>query len=854
MKKAKTTARKTSGLGSIVEMVADRLIQGGASNKPAARVKSAKAAAKPAARVKSAKAASTSSGAATARVTVNAEKLKALRTQVIYTKQVIDPQRINVMYSSYKKSTGQPNVIRRARFFADLMDEKTLYIDDNLFVGSLASQPNAIYTYPEFGTSWMLDKTVVDHLSPEDLATNAEVKKYWDDRSLSKRTYEVFEKKFGFDYKPVNDAGLTMEFISWPGGGGNLNYPKVYNEGLASMIKECEERQAALDMRLPNAAKLYFLESVIITLKAIIRLSHRYAALAKDMAGKEKDAVRKQELLAMAEVCERVPEHPARNYREALHCHFFIHICCELEQVGCGYSEAYLGRDLEPFYQKDKAAGLISQEEATYLLKLMFCKLNEISYYYGQDVSTLNSNDTGQTISIGGWSPDGFDGTPEMDYLICDAVIANAMPVPPLSLMYHDKLSGKFLDKCLEVTAAGWGMPQFINADNMVVRSLIAYPGITLQEARGSCGFACVATAPPHQTGHPVEGEINIAKSFELALNDGVDPRTKQQVGPKTGDPEKFKGFEELYEAFRLQNDFGMVTIRRMGFVGMMINSEVLPVPLRSALTGGCIESGTDVWSGGARWYCPTLITTAGIDAVNSLMAVKQLVFDDKKLTMAQLRKALAADFVGYENIQKMCVAAPKHGNDIDEVNKLVRRVYDDTNDSFQKVGGNFLSADIKANIDHYSKSIHSYFGMLTGALPTGRQAGVALCDGSVSAYPGTDVNGPTALAMSAAKGIDIAKVSSAHLNMKLAPNTFKSFKGKQAVLALIKTYMDMDGNHIQFNIVDTETLKDAKAHPEKYPELVVRVAGFSAFFTRLAPTVQDEIIRRTIEEVTHDV
>jgi formate C-acetyltransferase len=644
----------------------------------------------------------TSTASSTGRVTVNAEKLQELRKQVIYTKQVIDPQRINIMAESYKQSTGQPNVIRRARFFADLLDKKKLYIDDNLFVGSLASQPNAIYTYPEFGTSWMLDKTVVDHLSPEDAATNAEVKKYWDDRSLSKRTYEVFEKKFGFDYKPVNDAGLTAEFISWPGGGGNLDYPKVYNEGLASMIKDCEDRQAALDMRLPNASKLYFLEAVLITLKSIVRLSHRYAALAKDMAAKEKNAVRKQELLDMAEVCERVPEHPARNYREALHCHFFMHICCELEQVGCGYSEAYLGRGLDPFYQKDKAAGLIGPEEATYLLKLMFCKLNEISYYYGQDVSTLNSNDTGQTISLGGWSPDGLDGTPEMDYIICDAVIQNKLPVPPLSLMYHDKLSGKFLDKCLEVTAAGWGMPQFINADNMVVRSLNAYPGITLQEARGSCGFACVATAPPHQTGHPVEGEINIAKSFELALNDGFDPRTKKQVGPKTGDPEKFKDFEELYEAFRLQNDFGMVTIRRMGFVGMMINAEVLPVPLRSALTGGCIESGTDVWSGGARWYCPTLITTAGIDAVNSLMAVKKLVFEDKKLTMAELRKALAADFVGYENIQKMCIAAPKHGNDIDEVNKLVRRVYDDTNDSFQKVGGNFLSADIKTNIDHY--------------------------------------------------------------------------------------------------------------------------------------------------------
>ena len=304
------------------------------------------------------------------------------------------------MEEVYAKTQGDQNIMRRAKFMATLLERKKLYIDDNLFVGSMASTVNGIYTYPEWNMDWMKeDNTVEKCKDPEDKRVNQWALDYWDKRALKPRTLEIFEKKYGFDPKPCYDSGFVVSFFDWPGGGGNLNYPRIYNHGLAAMIKEVEERQAALDMRLPNASKLYFYEASLIIMRSIVRLAHRYAELARDMAAKEKDATRKAELIAIAETCEWVPEHPARNLREAIQCHFFCHICAELEQVGCGYSEAYLGQNLEPYYQADKAAGLIGPEDATFMLQNLFIKLNEIGYYFGEKVAIQNSADLGQSVS-----------------------------------------------------------------------------------------------------------------------------------------------------------------------------------------------------------------------------------------------------------------------------------------------------------------------------------------------------------------------------------------------------------------------------------------------------------------------
>jgi formate C-acetyltransferase len=400
-------------------------------------------------------------------------------------------------------------------------------------------------------------------------------------------------------------------------------------------------------------------------------------------------------------------------------------------------------------------------------------------------------------------------------------------------------------------------MPQFVNAEVMFKRALYLWGhsprvgDLTLEKARRTCVGACVGSYIPYETGHPVEGQPNLGKVLELTMNNGFDPRTKKQLGPKTGDPETFKNFEELYAAFEKQLQFCEDVLRRAAWIASIQTAEFIPVTWRSILTKGCIETGTETWSGGANYYTVAQISVGQVDAANGLMAIKHLVFDEKKLTMSELKKALAANFEGeYEKVRKLCYEAPKHGNDIPEVNKLVHRVNDSILAAFNNVdgGGNYISKDIKTSLDQYTKSIHNLMGLVTGALPTGKKAGVALTDGSLSAMPGTDVNGPTALVMSAAKGNDAVKWCATHMNMKLPPDQLNTRKGRDNVLTLVRTLFNNGGYHIQFNVLDTNILRDAQKHPENYRDLVVRVAGFSAFFTKLHKGVQDEVIERTLQ------
>jgi formate C-acetyltransferase len=505
-----------------------------------------------------------------------------------------------------------------------------------------------------------------------------------------------------------------------------------------------------------------------------------------------------------------------------------------------------VGQDLEPIYQRDKQAGIITKEEAKYALKMFFIKLQEIGYYLGQDFAKANSSDMGQTINIGGFTSDGRDATAEMDYLLLETQTELKNIQPTFALMYHDNLKQDFLTKAVDLVRTGVGQPQFMNANLVVQRSLDQFgpAGATLAEARRSAVAGCVATSIAGKTASTIESTMCVAKAFELALYDGKDPLTGRQIGPKTGAAESFATSEELFAAFRKQLDFGVTISRDHGRIGCMLAEEFLPLPLRSSFTGGCIERGKDCWAGGADYVAPVYIFNGAVDTANSFAAVKKLVFDDKKLTMAELKKALEANFVGHERVQKMCLDAPKHGNDDDEMTALVRRVYDNMLESYNQTGPCYLGKKGKA--DCYSKSLHNLNGAVMGALPNGREARRALTDGSVSAMPGSDRNGPTALANSAAQAEDAVAFTSNHLNMKFHPSALEGGTGARNLISLVKGYMDKGGSHVQFNCVNAETLKDAQLHPEKHRDLVVRVAGFSAYFTTLDKGVQDEIVRRT--------
>jgi len=794
----------------------------------------------------------------TAKVNADIKRIDKLKEQLRSTPYEVDFERVRIMEKVYEDTAGDPQIMRRAKFLAAVLEQKKLYIDDNLFVGSMASTVNGMYTFPEWNIDWMKEENTVEKSkTPEDRKANEWALKYWEKRSMRPRVLEIFEKRYGFDPRPVYQAGLIAEFFSWPGGGGNLNYPMIFKEGIANILKDVKERQMSLEMRLANTSKLYFYEACQIVLKAVIRLSHRYAELAREMASKEKNETRKAELISIAETCEWVPEHPARNLREAMQCHFLCHIIAEIEQVGCGYSEAFLGQNLEPYYQADKAAGLVTYDDAVYMFENLSIKLNEINYYYGEAVAKQNSADLGQSITLAGYTEKGEDATAEMDYVILDACGYLALPQPPLSCALTPLTPGKFLEKVLDVIGTGVGMPQFVNADVMFKRALHLWGyterngHLSLEKARRTCVGACVGSYIPYETGHPVEGQPNLGKVIELTMNDGFDPRTKKQIGPKTGNPVDFKNFEELYTAFEKQLQFCEDALRRGAWIASMVNAEVMPVTWRSILTKGCIETGKEVWDGGANYYTVAQISVGGVDAANSLMAVKKLVFDDKKITMSELSKALAANFEGeYEQIGKMCFGAPKHGNDIPEMNRLLYRVNDSILAAFNNVdgGGSYLGKNIKFSLDQYTKSVHNPMGMVTGALPNGKKAGIPLTDGSLSAMPGTDVSGPTALVMSAAKSNDAVKWCATHMNMKLPPDQLETRKGRENVLRLVRTLFENGGYHIQFNVLNTEILREAQKNPEKYRDLVVRVAGFSAFFTKLHVGVQNEIIERTMQ------
>ena len=782
-------------------------------------------------------------------INVSKEQVKKLKDKVVNREQKIDYERLEFLKIVYEEYKDFPSIIQRARVFEYLLDHKKIYIDDNLIVGSLAGEWGSFYIYPEWRTDWLFNDNPfgIDE-DKKELVDEAD--KYWQKHGLAFNVENRVKESLGINYREYIKAGVFSDNTDAPSGVSISDFKRVVNEGLDSIIKEVEKRYKSLDYKIENRDKFDFYEAVLIELKAIVRYAKRFSNLAKDLAKKETDPLRKAQLLKIAEVTKRVPEKPARNFWEALQSHYFTHLALELEQVGCGASQGFVGHVLDPYYKQDLKNGDITEEEAVFLLQNFFVKLNDISYFYGERMALGQSGDTAQTISIGGYAPDGSDATADVDYLILEAQKGLLLPQPPLALIYHDKLKPEFLNKAFELVRTGVGMPQFMNGNVLVQRSLDAYSryGATLEDARSTGVYGCVSTAIPGKTAYLMESSFNLVKAIELVLNNGIDPRTGYEVGEKTGKLSELTTYEKFYEAFEKQTYRNIRLAHKSAEIYLYLNAKNLQLPFRSALTSGCLEKGIDMWNGGSDFSATAFVFATGIDAANSLAAIKKLVYDDKELTLKEIKDALKADFVGYELIQKKLIAAPKHGNNDPYAEDIAKAVYKTAFDAFAANGNNFLGQYAKP--DAYSKSTYNYYGLLTGATPTGRKSGTALTDGSLSATPGSDEKGPSVLVASAAASQDAVAYNSTHLNVKLNPDQFRTEEGNAALKALIKGYFDLDGNHIQFNCVDVAVLKDARKHPERHKDLVVRVAGFSAFFVRLHPGVQDEIIARTEHSV----
>ncbi|GHT91858.1 glycyl radical enzyme [Betaproteobacteria bacterium] len=784
------------------------------------------------------------------------QRVKDHKAFLLDAPQKMDPQRLEFLMQVYDEYKGESNVMLRARLLERVLTRKDIFLDGNPVVGTMTGIRAGVYPYPEWQVNWIKDEIDMVKMSSlgevsipqetQDLLKK--VYKQWKGNTTYDRANRIYKEIYKENAELLVKSGWIYPVNDNSTGSGACNYQKVINVGIAGILEEVEGYIAALPKKATNVGKLEFYRATQIALKAVVAYAHRYADLAEATAQEEADPKVKAELLEIAEVCRRVPEFPARNFREAIQAFWFTHLCVEIEQAGCGTSPGRYGQYMYPLYRKDIDEGLLTREQALTLLKFQWVKHLEVAVYQGAAYTLALSGHTGQVISIGGLTAEGEDASTELEEVIMDCQMAMKNIQPTLALFYHPKMKESYLRKAVDVIRTGVGQPQFMNNGVVVQRHLSRFGtrGITLGEARKNCVvFGCVGTGQAGQGSYVTfEGQPNLAKLVEFTLNDGYDAYIKKQISVKVGDPRTFQTFDEFYEAFRQHAKYCLMLQRRITDLGNSTREELVPSIFRSSVIEGCLEKGLYEEQGGPKYAQSLCITTSGIDAANSLYAIKHLVYDTRKLSMERLLEALAANFEGYEEERKLCFEAPKHGNDYPDVDQLVRRMYRDIEETYRASGTDYF--DYEPRMDAFSLSFHNYFAPMTGALPNGRRRGEPMTDASVSAMPGTDVNGVTALLKSAAQAIDTVRFNANHLNVKLLPSFLEGPAGTRTLLSLVRTYFDLGGSHIQFNCVDTNVLREAQKNPQNYKDLVVRVAGFSAYFTRLDIGVQNEIIKRT--------
>jgi formate C-acetyltransferase len=633
-----------------------------------------------------------------------------------------------------------------------------------------------------------------------------------------------------------------LAFLDRLGGYHVVNYPKVLSRGLAGILADVRAEIEATHIGDDEALrKVGFLKGCAIALEAGIAYARRYAALARDLA-KSAEGQRKAELERMAGICDRVPEHPARDFHEALQSLWFVHALVYLETRAEGASLGRADQYLYPYFRKDMDAGVLDTDRAIELVNCLRIKLNGLRQFSGKYFAEGTSGEAQfHNVTLGGQTADGRDATNELSYLFIEAAKRLRAPHPTLSMRMHAGTPDEFALKAVELCSTGVGYPAFFNDDSNI--AFLLRLGAPLEEARGYAMGGCVVPQIPGAVapGQPIP--LNMAKCVELALNDGVDPYiVKGRVGPATGRLEDFETFDELLAAYREQLEYFSIDATTIMNLQRCLREQLICPVFNDVLLDDCIKRGKSSLGNGARFQIHYHNARAMIDAADSFAAIKKCVYDDKSISKQELLDALRDNFVGHERTHKLLLAAPKFGNDDDYADEIAAELYRSWARTVESksagYGGHYLPAA-------YSVGGHVIAGAKTGALPDGRPAGKSLADGSVSPCQGSDSKGPTAVLNSAGK-IDQGPLVATLLNIKFQASILKTPEDRRNLLYLVKAYFDMGGKHVQFNTVDKKTLLDAQVHPENHRNLIVRVAGYSAFFTELACGMQDEIIART--------
>lgn len=779
------------------------------------------------------------------------ERVQRLRRESLDTPAHIDLERAVSETRTYQKYEGELSVPElRAQVLKEYFETKTLYIGEGeLIVGEKGDSPQAAPTFPELCCHTVEDMHVMNdrelihfHVRDEDFAVQEKVMiPYWEKRSIRHKILRAMSPQ----WKAAYECGIFTEFMEQRGPGHTVGSAKIYEKGFLDYKKDIQEAIDHLDYLNDSEAydKRNELEGMKIACDAIMILGKRYASYARELAEKELDEQRKSELLQIAENCEVVPAHKPETYWQAIQMYWFVHLGVTSElNPWDSYSPGRLDQHLNPFYEKDIKDGILTEERALELLECLWVKFNNqpAPPKVGITLKESGTYTDFANLNTGGITPDGKDGVNEVSYLILDCMDEMKLLQPSSNVQISRKTPRRFLKRACEISRKGWGQPAFYNTEAIIQELLNA--GKSLEDARRGGTSGCVETGAFGNEAYILTGYFNLPKIFELTLNNGYDKVSGRQLGPQTGKAESFASYEELFEAYKKQIAYFLDIKIQGSNVIEKIYAEHMPVPFLSILTNDCIAKGKDYNGGGAR-YNTKYIQGVGIGTITDcLAAVKYNVYDEKRFTMAELLKALDDNFAGHERILNLVKnKTPKYGNDDDYADDIMKSVFEYYR---QQVTGrpNVLGGTYRINM--LPTTCHVYFGEVMMASANGRLAHKPVSEG-ISPEKGADINGPTAVLKSCAK-MDHLQTGGTLLNQKFTPAVVAGEEGLEQMANLVRTYFNMDGHHIQFNVIDRETLIAAQKHPDDYKDLIVRVAGYSDHFRNLSKELQDEIIART--------
>ena len=779
------------------------------------------------------------------------DRIRRLRQQSVETPATLTIERALIETAFYKENYGKyPVPVLRAKNFYEICAKKAIYIgDDELIVGERGPRPKAVPTFPELTCHSVEDLRVLDtrdlqayHISQEDIDTYArEVIPYWEGKTQRERIFGHVSK----EWEDAYHAGVFTEFMEQRAAGHTAMDGKMYHTGLLDLKERIRARIAALDyINDPESTdKQQELEAMSISCDAAILLAERHAALAEEMAAATLDPVRRAELEKIADVCRWVPAHAPRDLWEAIQMYWFVHLGTVTELNGWdSMNPGHIDQHLYPFYQKGLEDGTLTRDKAKELLSCLWIKFNNQPAPPKVGITARESGTYNDftNINIGGVDREGRSGVNELSYMMLEIQEELHELQPGLSIHIAENTPDEFLEAGIKVIRLGHGYPSVFNPDTYVQE--LVRQGKTLEDAReGGCS-GCIEVGAFGKEAYLLTGYLNTPKILEITLNNGVDPETGKKLGLETGEPRAFKTYEELYAAWRQQMIYFVnLKLSVNNYIERMF-SLYAPATFLSLWIDDCIEKGRDYYSGGAR-YNTTYIQCTGLGTITDCLSVlKKHVFEDKRFTMDQLLDAVARNFEGEEKLRQWIRNhTPFFGNDDPYADDIAVRVYDDL---VKAIEGRPNTRGGKTCLNMLSTTCHNYFGQVCGASVNGRFAHFAISDGTSPAH-GADTHGPTAVVRSLGK-LDQTKSGGTLLNVRFVPSLLKTDDDVRKLGSLIRSYFHLGGHHIQFNIVDTETLLDAQKHPDDYRDLLVRVAGYSDYFNDMTSQLQDEIIART--------